>query len=75
MENRVNNMGRWGEYTFLGALTLLCVGLSMTRYHLTDSRIFLFLNWNLFLAFIPWVVTQLTILTPWIERSKIAIFC
>lgn len=74
MENRVNGFGRWSEYIFLCALTLLCFGLSMTRYYVTESRIFLFLNWNLFLAFIPWVLTQITILIPWFERSWIAVF-
>ena len=74
MEKQITYIRRWKEYAFLGALTLMCFSFSMTRYHLTDSRIFLFLNWNLFLAFIPWVLTQLTILTPRIERSQIAIF-
>lgn len=74
MENRVNYMNKWREITFMGALTLLCFGLSMTRYHLTESRIFLFLNWNLFLAFIPWLLTQFTNLIPRFERSWIAVF-
>lgn len=74
MENRVTFMHRWKEYVFLGALTLMCFAFSMTRYYFTDSRLFLFLNWNLFLAFIPWLLTQLTIITPRIERSKVAIF-
>lgn len=74
MEKQITYIRRWKEYAFLGALTFMCFSFSMTRYHFTDSRIFLFLNWNLFLAFIPWVLTQLTILTPRIERSKIAIF-
>ena len=74
MEKQITYIRRWKEYAFLGALTLMCFSFSMTRYHLTDSRIFLFLNWNLFLAFLPWVLTLLTILTPRIERSQIAIF-
>jgi uncharacterized membrane protein len=39
----------------------------------TDTRIFLFLNWNLFLAFVPWALTSLAIIKPWIQKSKIRI--
>jgi uncharacterized membrane protein len=37
------------------------------------ARTFLFLNWNLFLAFVPWALTSLAIIKPWIQKSKIRI--
>jgi uncharacterized membrane protein len=36
--------------------------------------VLLFLNWNLFLAFIPWAVTSIAIIKPNIQKYKITIF-
>jgi len=55
-------------------LTLFCFGASIFRFVYTDTRVFLFLNWNLFLAIIPWALTSLSVLKPDIQKSKIIIF-
>jgi uncharacterized membrane protein len=34
---------------------------------------FIFLNWNLFLAFIPWAFTTLAIIKPKLQKSKLTI--
>ncbi|PKP19121.1 MAG: DUF1361 domain-containing protein [Bacteroidetes bacterium HGW-Bacteroidetes-21] len=65
---------RLQETFFMGVLTLLCFGFSLFRYIYSDSNIFLFLNWNLFLAFIPWALTSLAILKPKLQNSKITIY-
>jgi uncharacterized membrane protein len=39
-------------------MVIYCVCLSIIRYIITDTRIFLFLNWNLFLAIIPFIISS-----------------
>jgi len=62
------------EILFMGSLTLFCFCLSMFRFVYTDTKVFLFLNWNLFLAFIPWVLSTLLILKPKLSQSKWSLF-
>lgn len=64
---------RFNESVFMGILTLICLGLSIMRLVYTDTKVFIFLNWNLFLAFIPWALTSLAINRPTIQKSGIAI--
>lgn len=42
-------------------MTLFCIGLSVFRYYITDTKVFFFLNWNLFLAWVPLVLSSLTL--------------
>lgn len=39
-------------------MVIYCIALSLIRYQITDTRIFLFLNWNLFLAVIPFIISS-----------------
>ncbi len=50
---------KFKEALFLFTLSLLCFLASIFRCWFTDSKVYLFLNWNLFLAFIPWALTLL----------------
>jgi len=61
---------RYKEMLFLGVLTLLCVMFSVYRLMHTDSKVFFFLNWNLFLAFVPWGFTSLVYLKPKWQKNK-----
>lgn len=65
---------RLQETIFLAVLTLYCFCFSLFRFVYTDTKVFLFLNWNLFLAFIPWALTSISILRPEIQKSKITVF-
>lgn len=49
--------GRWNGALLLALMSLFSFGLSMIRYAITDSKMYVFLNWNLFLAFIPWMLS------------------
>ncbi|MDR0601147.1 MAG: DUF1361 domain-containing protein [Treponema sp.] len=64
---------RFKEALFMGGLSLLCVSFSVFRCLYTGSRRFLFLNWNLFLAFVPWGLTTFRAVSPGIQKSKIAL--
>lgn len=43
-------------------MSLFCFGISLTRYFITGTKVFLFLNWNLFLAFIPWLLSSVIVI-------------
>ncbi|AEF80696.1 DUF1361 domain-containing protein [Leadbettera azotonutricia] len=61
------------ESVFMLALSLFCFGASVFRYIYTGTRVFLFLNWNLFLAFVPWALTSVAVMKTNIQHSKITI--
>ena len=61
---------RLNETLFLGGLSLLCLAVSLFRFVYTDTKVFLFLNWNLFLAFVPWALSSVVILRPHLRQSK-----
>lgn len=64
---------RLQETLFLGVVTLVCFGLSVFRFSYTGSKVFLFLNWNLFLACIPWLLTSFATITPKIAKNNIVL--
>lgn len=57
----------------MGFLMLLCVSLSIFRVLYSHRWAFLFLNWNLFLAFVPWALSSIAILNPKIRGRKSSI--
>lgn len=60
-----------GLYLFL--FTCLCFSLSVFRVFYTETNTFLFLNWNLFLAFVPWALSSLVTISPILKKSKLVI--
>lgn len=73
MLKQLKEQSRLNETLFLGFIALACFGFSIFRFMYTDTRVFLFLNWNLFLAFIPWALTTITIIKPNILNNRITI--
>ena len=59
------------EIVWMGVFTLFCFGVSLFRFFYTDTKVFLFLNWNLFLAFVPWAIATLVVLSQRLRSSKI----
>jgi uncharacterized membrane protein len=68
-----NTRFKEGAYLFL--LTMCCIGLSLFRVGYSGSIKYVFLNWNLFLAFVPWFLTSLIHVFPhWQERRSLLWF-
>ncbi len=59
------------EIVWMVMFTLFCFGVSLFRFFYTDTKVFLFLNWNLFLAFVPWAIATLVVLSKRLRSSKI----
>ncbi len=57
MGNKLKEKGRYKITILLMVMSVFCIGLSIARYWLTGTKLFLFLNWNLFLAIIPWLLS------------------
>lgn len=70
MIKRLKEFNRLNETVFMGMLTLFCFAVSIFRFVYTDTKVFLFLNWNLFLAFVPWAVSSLMMISPKLRQSK-----
>ena len=70
MLSKLKENNRLNETLFMGIVSIMCFSFSVFRFVYTDTKLFLFLNWNLFLAFIPWGLTTLTIIKPSWQKSR-----
>jgi uncharacterized membrane protein len=68
--NRLKETHRLDETVCMGIFTLFCFSASLFRFYYTDTKVFLFLNWNLFLAFVPWAIASLMVLCRKLGQSK-----
>lgn len=59
---------------FMGILSIFCFGLSLFRVEFSGTKHFLFLNWNLFLAFVPWLLTVILSMSQNLQKSRLAVF-
>jgi uncharacterized membrane protein len=53
--------------------SMFCVCISIVRYAATDKTTFLSLNWNLFLAFVPWFISMILIMDKQTNKVVLAI--
>jgi len=63
--------GRLRLTLFLIAFSLFCVALSVFRVFLAGTYGYLFLNWNLLLAFLPWLLTSVVVIRKVKSRTAI----
>lgn len=70
MFRQLKEHNRLNETIFMAVITLICFGFSMFRYLYTKDHFLLSLNWNLFLAFIPWALTSLVAIRPRLQSNK-----
>jgi len=72
MYKQLKDSGRLNETIFLGTLSGISLALSIFRYAYTGSRgFFWFPNWNLFLAFLPWLFSTLITIYPQIQKNRL----
>ena len=65
--------GRFNLSILLMTMSGFCFIISLLRFYFSESRVFLFLNWNLFLAFIPWMISSVLILNKQLRENKLAL--
>jgi uncharacterized membrane protein len=53
--------------------SIFCFTMSIVRYVATDKTVFLSLNWNLFLAFIPWLVSMILIIKRKFSNTSLVV--
>lgn len=61
-------LGRLEMTILLGAMGIFCFALSLVRFKFCHSPFSFFLNWNLFLAFIPWFVSSAVMIYPNLQK-------
>ena len=59
--NKLKEVGRYKMTLLLLFMSVFCVALSIVRYSITGTKLFMFLNWNLFLAIVPWTISTMLI--------------
>jgi uncharacterized membrane protein len=74
MIKKLKESNRFNETVFLGGLSILCFGLSIFRFVYSDTKMFLFLNWNLFLAFLPWLFSSVLLINPRFQNIKLVLY-
>ncbi len=73
MYRQLKEFERLNETLFLGSISIICFALSIFRFIYTDTKVFLFLNWNLFLAFLPWVLSTILTIYPKLQKIRLAL--
>jgi uncharacterized membrane protein len=69
----IKKYNRWNMTLILGIMSMICFSLSAFRINFTGTTTYIFLIWNLFLAFLPWLFSSLLILYPSWRKNKVAI--
>jgi uncharacterized membrane protein len=73
MIQRLKKHQRFKETLLLGSISIFCLLLCLFRMFWTDQITYFFLNWNLFLAFVPWLFSSLMIIFPRFQKKPILV--
>jgi uncharacterized membrane protein len=73
MYKQLKDFGRLNESLFLGSISVMCFAISIFRFVYTDTKVFLSLNWNLFLAFLPWLFSTTLTIYPKLQQNKLGL--
>ncbi len=71
MIKKLKTSGRLNLTLFLLAMSVICFGLSVMRVILSGTNTFLFMNWNLFLAFVPWACSTVIMVNEKYRDNKV----
>ena len=76
----IKRMGAWlrdadrlDETAFMILISVFCFCTSIFRRIYSGYWTYFFLNWNLFLAFVPWALTSISFIKPKIQQSIMSI--
>ena len=73
MFKHIKAANRFDETLFMAFISFICFSLSVFRLIYSDTYIFFFLNWNLFLAFVPWLCSSIIVIYPNLRKNKLAV--
>lgn len=73
MASNIKPKDLFREAIFLSILSLASLAIYLFRVVNYETYFYLFLNWNLFLAALPWILTAITLLRPRLQKRKLAL--
>ena len=73
MIKQLRDANRLDETAFMALLSLFCLCTTIFRRLYVGTWGFFFLNWNLFLAFVPWALTSISFIKPRIQHSILGV--
>lgn len=73
MLSLLREKGRLSETVLLTLFSFISLCLFLVRYYFTGERYYFFLNWNLFLAFLPWLFSLFLVLKPKLQKVKFVV--
>ncbi len=73
MISQLKQARRFNETVLLLVFSVLCLVFSIIRVFASATPTFLFLNWNLFLAFVPWALSSTLIVFLYLQQKKLAV--
>lgn len=74
MIKRLRKTQRLQSTLLLLGMTLFCALLWLVRRDLSDSGTYRFLNWNLFLAFVPWLISSMLLVLEVKNKVLLSVF-
>lgn len=73
MITKLKHQGRFELNLLLALMSIFCLALFAYRFYTTGSIGYIFLNWNLFLAFVPFAMSSLVMTIPALQQKKIVL--
>jgi len=73
MLSQLKSNNKLNEVIFIGSMIMTCFTFSIFRSSYTDSKVYIFLNWNLFLACIPYVISTFVLIQPSLRTKRIVL--
>ena len=73
MIQQLKQSNRFNITILLFSISVFSFLLSIIRWIVTDSPLFLFLNWNLFLAFVPWCISTVMVINGINKNISVAL--
>lgn len=73
MLSTLKQYGRFELSMLLGLMSIFCFAVLAFRLQHTGTKMYIFLCWNLFLAFIPWAMSSFVVMSQKLRKRKIVL--